>query len=107
MTDEQVAEALRMRSEENLSYREIARRLDVKFSTLAARCYKASGCVKYVAKSARIDDPIVPATEHNARDFFAELRSARPHTNITAVFCGDPLPGRSALEARMQNGGSE
>jgi hypothetical protein len=110
LSEQQIDEAVRMRVEDGMRQQAIAQHFRVSTETMAMYLRDRLGpCRTHVVVGDLCEHdwskraPIVPACEHDARDFFAELRRDASSRSLVSAMCGDPPPGRSALDQR--NGG--
>lgn len=46
------------------------------------------------------DEPVLHIPESTRREWLERARAYASRTNLTAILCGDPIPGWSALERR-------
>jgi hypothetical protein len=107
LTDEQIKQAIELRLQKPpVMYRDIADMFGCHWSTIR-KALRGRVPRRPPHRTWKEATDFENAGQHqdDARAFFAELRARGCHTSMTAAFCGDPLPGRSALDQRNAGAG--
>lgn len=93
-SSEQISDLFRMRDVEGKKFSQIDKLMDRP---------KNSACMKYHSVREARSEPavgLISATKTAPTERFVPSREQFRHRSLTAFVCGDPLPGRSALDAK-------
>lgn len=97
-TDEEIADLLRMREVDRLSFPQIDAALGRRHGVCKAKYQQLRDGGSLLVERRLIEPPPIKVPEDRIAD--RDRRRALSPASITAALLGDPLPGRSALDLR-------
>jgi hypothetical protein len=107
-TKEQIAEAVTLYNEHGWSYPKLAKKYQCAISTLhkymegkvrRGEYYKPGKPLRRSVQRGN-DEPSIEIPEHVRAEWLERAKAYAARTDLTAIICGDPVPGWSALERR-------